>query len=225
MGLIWQTSPTSTRPWVSVSLTQFLKNLCSFPKTVDIILPLINLWSLLLLFSCLVMSDSLPPHGLQLGRLPCPSPTPEACSNSCPLSWWCHPTISSSVIPFSLPSIFPSIRVFSNELALHIRWPKYWSFSFNISPSNEYSGLISFRIYWFDLLAVQEILKSLLQHHSLKVSTLWYSPFFMVPLSHLYVTTRKTIALTVPSGGTRRPVTLSLIMNCLSLFFGSLGRP
>ena len=101
MGLIWQTSPTSTRPWVSVSLTHFLKNLCSFPKTVDIILPLINIWSLLLLFSCLVMSDSLRPRGLQLGRLPCPSPTPEACSNSCQSSWWCHPTISSSVIPFS----------------------------------------------------------------------------------------------------------------------------
>ena len=82
-------------------------------------------------------------------------------------SWWCHPTISSSVVPF-LPSIFPSIRVFSNELALCIRWPKYWSFS--ISPSNEYSGLISFRIHWFDLFAVQETLTSLLQHHSLKIS-------------------------------------------------------
>ena len=109
----------------------------------------------LLLFSLSVMSNSLWPYGLQHARLPCPSPSSGACSNSCPLSWWCHQTILSSVIPLLLlPSIFPSIRVFSNELALHIRWPKYWSFSFSISPSNEYSGLISFRIDWFDLLAV-----------------------------------------------------------------------
>ena len=93
-----------------------------------------------------------------------------------------------------LPSVFPSIRVFSNESALHIRWPKYWSFS--ISPSNEYSGLISFRIDWFDLLAAQGTLKNLLQHHSLKASILRKSGFFMVQLSHLYVTTGKTIALT-----------------------------
>ena len=95
-----------------------------------------------------------------------------------------------------LPSIFPSIRVFSNESALHIRWPKYWSFSFNISPSNEYSGLISFRMDGFDLLSVQETLKSLLQHHSSKASILWCSTFFVVQLSHLYMTTGKTIALT-----------------------------
>ena len=93
-----------------------------------------------------------------------------------------------------LPSIFPSIRAFSNESILCIRWPKYWSFSF--SPSNEYSGLISFRIDWFDLLAVQWSLKSLLQHHSSKPSILWYSVFFMVQLSHPYMTTGKTIALT-----------------------------
>ena len=93
-----------------------------------------------------------------------------------------------------LPSIFPSIRVFSNESTLHLRWPKYWSFSFSISPSNEYSGLISFD--WLDLLAVQENLKSLLQHHSSKVSILWCSAFFMVQLSHPYMTTGKTIALT-----------------------------
>ena len=92
-----------------------------------------------------------------------------------------------------LPSVFPSIRVFSNESVLHIRWPKYWSFS--ISPSNEYSGLISFRIDWFALLAVQGILKSLLQHYSLKVSIFWQSAFFMVQLSHPYMTARKTIAL------------------------------
>ena len=95
-----------------------------------------------------------------------------------------------------LPSIFPSIRVFSNELALHIRWPKYWSFSFSISSSNEYSGLISFRIDWFDL-AVQGTLKSLLQHHNSKASILQHSVFFMVQLSHPYMTTGKTIALTI----------------------------
>ena len=101
----------------------------------------------------------------------------------------CHPLLL-------LPSIFPSIRVFSNESALHIRWPKYWSFSFSISPSNEYSGLISFRMDWLDLLAVQETLNSLLQHHSSKASILWPSAFFIVQLSHPYMTTGKTIALT-----------------------------
>ena len=97
---------------------------------------------------------------------------------------------------FLLPSIFPCIRVFSNESVLHIRWPMYWNFSFSISPSNEYSGLISFRMDWLDLLAVQGTLKSLLQHHSSKASLLWCSAFFMVQLSHPYMTTRKTIALT-----------------------------
>ena len=95
-----------------------------------------------------------------------------------------------------LTSIFPSIRVFSNESALHIRWPKFWSFSFNISPSNEHPGLISFRMDWLDLLAVQGTLKSLLQHHSSKASTLGCSAFFIVQLSHPYMTTGKTIALT-----------------------------
>ena len=95
-----------------------------------------------------------------------------------------------------LPSTFPSIRVFSSESALHIRWPQYWSLSFGISPSNEYSGLISFRIDWLDLLAVQGTLKSLLQHHSLKTSVLWCSYFFIVQLSHSYMTTGETIALT-----------------------------
>ena len=94
------------------------------------------------------------------------------------------------------PSISPSSRVFSNESVLRIRWPKYWSFSFSISPSNEHSGLISFKIDWFDLLAVQGTLKSLLQHHSLKASILWHSAFFMVQLSYPYTTTGKTIALT-----------------------------
>ena len=98
--------------------------------------------------------------------------------------------------PLLLPSIFPSNRVFSNESVLHIRWPKYWSFSFNISISNEYSGLISFRIDWLDFLAVQETLKSLLQHHSSKASILQCSAFFIVQLSHPYMTTGKTITLT-----------------------------
>ena len=98
--------------------------------------------------------------------------------------------------PLLLPSIFPSIRVFSNESVLPIRWPKYWSFGFNISPSNEYSGLISFRMDWLDLLAVQGSLKSLLQHHSSKASILWHSAFFTVQLSQPYMTTGKTIALT-----------------------------
>ena len=100
----------------------------------------------------------------------------------------CHPLLLS-------PSVFPSIRVFSNESVLCIRWPKYWSFSFSISPSNEYSGLISFRMGWFDLLAFQGTLKSLLQHHSSKASILWHSAFFIVQLSHPYMTTGKNIAL------------------------------
>ena len=95
-----------------------------------------------------------------------------------------------------LPSIFPSIRVFSNESVLHIRWPKYWSFSFSISPSNEYSGVISFQMDWMDLLLVQGTLKSLLQHHSSNASSLWCSAFFIVQLSHPYMTIGKTIALT-----------------------------
>ena len=110
-------------------------------------------------------------------------------------SRWCHPTISSSIVPFSscLQS-FPASG--SSESALYIRWPKCWSFSFSISPSNKYSGLISFNIDWLDLLEVQETLKSLLQHHSSKASILWHSAFFMVQLSHSYMTTGKTIALT-----------------------------
>ena len=127
--------------------------------------------------------------------LPCPSPTPRACSDSCPLSRWCHPAISSPVVPFLLlPSIFPSIRVFSNESVLHNTWSKYRSFSFSISHSNEYSGLISFRFDLFDLLAVQGALKSLLKHRSSKASILWCSAFFIVQLSHPYMTTGKIIA-------------------------------
>ena len=112
------------------------------------------------------------------------------------------------------PSIFPRIRVFSNESALLIRWPNYWSFSFKISPSNEYSGLISFRIDWFDLLAVQGTLKSLLQHHNLKSSILRHSALFMVRLSHLYMTTGKTIALTIRTSVGK---VMSLLFNMPSL--------
>ena len=145
-------------------------------------------------FSFSVMSDSLWPHGLQHARLPCPSPIPRASSNSCPL------VIPSNYLILCcplllLPSIFPRIRVFSSESVLHIRWPKYWGFSFSISPSSDYSGLISFRIEWFDLLAVQGTLKSLLQYHSSKASILRCSTFFMVQISHPYMTTGKTIAL------------------------------
>ena len=202
------------------------------------------------------MSHSWRSTGLLHARLLYASPTPGACSNSCPASQWCHPTILSSAAPFSfylqsfpasgyfpesvfcnpmnrstpglpvhhqlrestqpmsiesvmpsnhlilcrplllLPSIFPSIRVFYKELVLRIRWPKYWSLSFNISPSNEYSGLISFRMDLLDLLAFQGTLKSLHQHHSSKVSILQHSASFIVQLSHPYMTTGKTIALT-----------------------------
>ena len=145
-------------------------------KTVIIIILLIiysptpnykHFWILYISISSVtIMSNSLQPHGLQHARPPCPSPTPGVYSNSCPLSRWCHPTISSSLL-----QSFP-IRVFSNESVLHIRWPKYWSFSFSISPSNKYLGLISFRMDWLDLLAVQRTLKSLLQHHSSKASVL-----------------------------------------------------
>ena len=114
-----------------------------------------------------------------------------------------------------LPSIFPSIRVFSNESALRIRWPKYWSFSFNISPSDEHPGLISFRMDWLDLLAVQGTLKSLLQHHSSKASILWCSAFLTVQLSHPYMTTGKTIALT---RWTFVDKVMSLLFNMLSMF-------
>ena len=142
------------------------------------------------------MSNSLQPHRLQHTRPPCPSPTPRVYSNSCLLSQWYQPPISSCYPLLLPPSIFPSIRVFSNESVLCIRWPKYWSFSFSISPSNEYPGLISFRMNCLDLLAVQGTLKSLLQHHSSKTSILQHSAFFVVQLSHPYTTTGKTIALT-----------------------------
>ena len=138
-------------------------------------------------FSHSVISDSLQPHGLQHARL---IQTHVQGVGDAIQSF--HP-LSSLLLPHS---IFPSIRVFSNESVLHIRWPKYWSFSLSISTSNEHSGLISFRIDWLDLLAVQGTLKSLFQHHSSKASILQSSAFFIVQLSHPYMTTRKTIALT-----------------------------
>ena len=159
------------------------------------------------------MSDSLHPHELQHARLPCPSLSPRVCSNSCPVMLsnhliLCHPLLL-------LPSVFPSIRVFSSEAALGIRWPKYWSLNFSISPSNEYSGLISFRIDWFDILAVQEILKSFLQHHNWKASIcqsalLWSN-------THPCMTTAKTIALT---RWTFVGKVMSLLFNMLSRLVG-----
>ena len=161
------------------------------------------------------MSDSLWPHELQHTRPPYLSITN---SQSPP-----KPSSIESVMPSNhlilfppllLPSIFPSIRVFSNESALWIKWPKYWSFSFNISPSNEHPGLICFRMDWLDLFAVQGTLKSLLQHHSSKSSILWHSGFFIVKLSHLYITTGKTISLT----------RWTFIGKVMSLLFNMLSR-
>ena len=145
-------------------------------------------------FSCSVMSDSLWPHELQHARPLCPSPTPRVYPNWCPLSRWCHPTISSSVIP-SPPALNLSQNqgIFKRVSSLH-QVAKDWSF--NISPSNKHPGLISFRIDWWDLLAGQGTLKSLLQHHSSKASILLRSSFFIVQLLHPYMTTRKTVALT-----------------------------
>ena len=166
-------------------------------------------------FNRSVVSNSLRPHGLQHARPPCPLPTPGAYSNSCPLSHWllsnhlvlCHPLLL-------LPSIFSSIRVFSNESVLRIRWPEYWNFSFSISPSHEYSGWISSRINWLDLLVVERTLKSLVQHHSSKASILRCSAFFIAQLSHPYMTTGKTIALT----------RWTFIGKVMSLLFNMLSR-
>ena len=129
------------------------------------------------------MFNSLRTHGLQHSRLPCPSPSLAVCSNFCPLSWlFNHLILCHSLL--LLPSFFPSIRIFSNESALHITWSKYWRFTFSISPSSEYSVLISFRINWFDLLTVQGNLKSLLQHDISKPLIFGRSAFFMLQLSH-----------------------------------------
>ena len=142
------------------------------------------------------MPDSLRPDELQQARLPCPSPTPRTYSN---MSITLVMPSNNLILccPLLLPpSIFPSVRVFSNESVLSIRWPKYWSFSFSISHSNEYSGLISFRMDWLNLSAVHGTLKNLLQQHSSKASILWCSAFFRVQLSCPYMTTGKSIALT-----------------------------
>ena len=153
------------------------------------------------------MFNSLWPHGLQHTRLFCPPLSPKVCPGSCPLSQWCNLSILPSATPFSISSIFPTIRVFSNGLVLCIRWPKYWSFS--ISPSNEYSGLISFRIDWLYLLKVQGTLKSLLQCHSLKALILWCSVYFLI--MHDYW---KTIAL----------IMWTFIGKEMSLLFNMLSR-
>jgi len=160
-------------------------------------------------FNRSVVSDSLQPHELQHARPPCPSPTPRVHPNPCPSK---HIILCGPLL--LLPSIFPSIRVFSNESALRLRWPKYWSFSFNISPSNEHPGLISFRMDWLDLLAVQGTFKSLLQHHSSKVSILQHSAFFIVQLSHPCMTTGKTIAL----------IRWTFVGKVMSLLFNMLPR-
>ena len=143
-----------------------------------------------------VMSDSLRPHESQHARPPCPSPTARVHSNSTSIESvmpsshliLCHPL-------FLLPSIPPSIRVFSSESTLHMRWPKYWSFSFSINPSKEIPGLISFRMEWLDIVAVQGTLKRLLQHHTSKASILWRSAFFTIQLSHPYTDQRKKHSL------------------------------
>ena len=159
------------------------------------------------------MSNPLQPRGLQHARLPCPTPIPEITQTHV---LWVGDAIQPSH-PLSSPSpptlIFPSINVFSNEWVLHIRWPKYWSYSFSISPSNEHPGLISFRMDRLDLLEVQGTLKSLLQHHSSKASILRHSAFFIVQLSHPYMITGKTIGLTT---WTFVGKVMSLLLNMLS---------
>ena len=168
------------------------------------------LWVISVQFSHSVMSDSLRPHELQHARPPCPSPTPTVHSDSRPSIQWCHSAISSSVVPFSsCPQSLPASESF--PVSQHFTW--YWSFSFSIIPSKEIPGLISFRMDWLDLLAVQGTLKSLLQHHTSKASILRRSAFFTVQLSHPYMTTEKTIALT------RRTFVgkvMSLLLNMLS---------
>ena len=148
-------------------------------------------------FSCSVLSDSLQPHELQHARPPCPSPTPRVRSNSRPLSQWCHPAISSSVVPFySCPQSLPASRSFPMSQLFAWDGQSIGVSACSISPSNEHPGLISLRMDWLDLLAVQGTLKSLLQHHSSKASILLRSAFFIVQISHPYMTTGKTIALT-----------------------------
>ena len=164
-------------------------------------------------FSHSVVSDSLRSHESQQARPPCPSPTPRVYPDSCLLNRWCHLTISSSDVPFSSCPQFLPVRVFSNESTFCMRWQRNWSFSFSISPSNEHPGLISFKMDWLYLLAVQGTLKGLLQHHSSKASILQHSAFFRVQLSHPYMTTGKTIALTRQTFVDK---VMSLLFNMLS---------
>ena len=195
-------NPCPLSPWchptISSSVISFSSLPQSFPASVY--------------FSCSVVSDSLWPHELQHPRPPCPSPTPRVHPNPCPLSPSSHLILCHPIL--LLPSIFPSIRFFSNESALHIRWPKYWSFSFNISPSNEHPGLISFRMDWLDLLAVQETLKSLLQHHSSKHLLAYHSLAYLLRASYLiswtYLGLHLCFSLTKvgPSGRTKGQETI-----------------
>ena len=163
--VLWMTESYAWRVWQYQTMNFLMLSLAFHPCIavsciLSVLVPRRHLEQPPVQFSCSVMSNSLRPPGLQHTRPPCPSPTPRAYPNSCPSSRWCHPSISSSVIPLLLPpSVFPSIRVFSNESALRIKWPKDWSVSFSISPSNEYSGPISFRMDWLDLLAVQGTLR------------------------------------------------------------------
>ena len=167
-------------------------------------------------FSSVAQSSmTLWPHEPQHAKLPCPSPTARVHTNSCPLSRWSHPTISSSVIPFSsCPPSFPASGSFQMSQLFASGGQNIGSFSFNISPTNEHRGLISFRMDWLDLLAVQETLKSLLQHHSSKASIVGCSAFFIVQLSHPYMTTGKTIALT----------RWTFVGKVMSLLFNKLSR-
>ena len=170
-----------------------------------------KLWQTSVQFSCSVVCDSVTPWTAAC-QASLSITTPRACSNSCPSSQWSHPTISSSVIPFS--SYLQSVPASGSFQMSQFFTSGAQSFSFNISPSNEYSGLISFRMDWLDLLAVQRILKSHLQYHSSKASILWHSAFFIVQLSHLYMTTGKTMALT------RR----TFVGKVMSLLFNMLSR-
>ena len=174
-------------------------------------------WNLrtFLLFGCPVMSNSLWPHGLQHARPPHLSQSPRVCPSACPLYQWCHPSIWSSDILFSCSQSFPASGTFPMSSAVCIRWSNTGaSASASVFPA-EYSGLISFKIDWFDLLAVQGILKNLLQHHSSKALIPWHSSFLTVQLSQLYMTTWKTIALTIWTFVGR---VMSLLFNtCLGL--------
>ena len=172
--------------WLRLRNTEGKKKHLSFPPLWEFQTPI---FSLRVPDPFLLLGDPRP-HESQQARPPCPSQTPIVYSNSCPSSRWCHSAIWSSVVPFS------SCPVFSNESTLRMRWPKYWSSSFSISPFNEHPGLISFKMDWLDLLAVQGTLKSLLQHHSSKASIFRRSAVFIVQLSRPYMTTGKTVALT-----------------------------